>query len=321
MRIRSTKPEFWRSERVSSVNWDARLVLKGLESYVDDNGVGKDDLALIVADVFPRDLSRNPPGTLQKVSEAIGTLADAGLLWRYEADGTKLLFVAFWESIQRIEKPTKGRFPRPDGTMNYRDSEIREPSRNIPVTLPEGSGLEQGNRGTGEQGNRTSSNRRLDKTTAHPRFPEFWSTYPRREAKQEASKKFTAVTKTGLDPHTLIDAAGRYAAYVAKAGREREKIKLPTTWLNQGCWEDELDSIGPSVVPIGDPNEWLRRMWQDGDVAAIEKATGLSYPDPDLPMDVSTPEEAKKFHLNARRTWITDQRDAILRTLTVEDAA
>lgn len=154
MRIRSTKPEFWRSERVASVSWDARLVLKGLESFVDDNGVGKDDLALIVADVFPRDLSRNPTGTLRKVSEALDHLSSAGLLWRYEADGTKFLYVAFWESIQRIEKPTRGRFPRPDGTMNYRDSLIREPSRNPPGTLLEPSGLEQGNRGTGEQGNR-----------------------------------------------------------------------------------------------------------------------------------------------------------------------
>ena len=151
MRIRSTKPEFWRSERIASVDWSARLVLKGLESYVDDNGVGKDDLALIVADVFPRDLSRNPPGTLQKVSEAIGSLHRAGLLWRYEVDGTKLLYVAFWESVQRIDKPSAGRFRRPDGTKDYRESEIREsfpePSRNTPGTLPPGTG-EQGNRGT-----------------------------------------------------------------------------------------------------------------------------------------------------------------------------
>lgn len=153
MRIRSTKPEFWRSERVASVSWDARLVLKGLESFVDDNGVGKDDLALIVADVFPRDLSRSPTGTLQKVAEALDHLSSAGLLWRYEVDGTRFLYVAFWESIQRIDKPTRGRFPRPDGTMNYRDSDIRESSENPPGTLPEPSRPEQGNRGTGEQGN------------------------------------------------------------------------------------------------------------------------------------------------------------------------
>ena len=152
MRIRSTKPEFWRSERIASVDWDDRLVLKGLESYVDDNGVGKDDLALIVGDLFQRDLVREPSRTLARVSEAISRLNVAGLVWRYEANSTALLYVSFWESIQRVDKPQSGRFPRPDGTMNYKESIIREcvanprePSR----TLAPGTG-EQGNRGTGE---------------------------------------------------------------------------------------------------------------------------------------------------------------------------
>src|SRR5690606_15527470 len=71
VRIRSTKPEFWRSERIAALSWDARLVLKGLESYVDDNGVGKDDISLIVTDVFPRDLVASPRETVARVSEAI----------------------------------------------------------------------------------------------------------------------------------------------------------------------------------------------------------------------------------------------------------
>lgn len=152
MRIRGTKPEFWRSKRIASVSWDARLVLKGLESYVDDNGVGKDDLALIVGDLFPRDLIREPSRTLARVSEAISEIQNAGLVWRYEGSGTNLLFVSFWEQVQRVDKPGKGRFPRPDGTMEYGDSEIREsvanprePSRD----LAPGTG-EQGNRGTEE---------------------------------------------------------------------------------------------------------------------------------------------------------------------------
>ena len=156
MRIRSTKPEFWRSERIASVDWDARLVLKGLESYVDDNGVGKDDLALIVADVFPRDLSRNPRDTLARVSEAIGSLHQAGLIHRYEGDGTRLLYISWWEDVQRIDKPGKGRLPRPDGTFDYRASIIRESVARAPETLAPGTG-EQGNRGTGEQGKETHS--------------------------------------------------------------------------------------------------------------------------------------------------------------------
>lgn len=116
MRIRSTKPEFWRSARIASVSWDARLVLKGLESYVDDNGVGKDDIALILSDVFPRDTLASPRETHARVSEAISHLHQAGLVHRYEAGSTNLLFVSWWESVQRIDKPGKGRFPRPDAT-------------------------------------------------------------------------------------------------------------------------------------------------------------------------------------------------------------
>jgi hypothetical protein len=160
MRIRSTKPEFWRSERVASVDWAARLVLKGLESYVDDNGVGKDDLALIVGDVFPRDMLANPRDTLARVSEAISHLSEAGLLHRYEVDGTRLLYIAFWESIQRIDKPGKGRFPRPDGTWGYGDSQIRESVASPRESVAPGTG-EQGNRGTEEQ---TSSSEVADAT-------------------------------------------------------------------------------------------------------------------------------------------------------------
>ena len=150
MRIRGTKPEFWRSRTVASVDWHARLVLKGIESYVDDNGVGKDDVALIVSDIFPRDMLANPRETVARVSEAISHLHDAGLLWRYEVDGLPLLYVSSWESIQRVDKPQKGRFPRPDGTMDYRDSEIRESVARPRESVAPVTG-EQGNRGTGEQ--------------------------------------------------------------------------------------------------------------------------------------------------------------------------
>ena len=159
MRIRSTKPEFWRSHRIASVDWEQRLLLKGLESYVDDNGVGKDDHELIAGDLFQRDLAREPSRTLARVSEGLTTLHVAGLIHRYEADGTRLLFVSFWDSIQRVDKPQKGRFPRPDGTFDYKESVIRESlanPREASGALAPGTG-EQGNRGTGEQGNDIST--------------------------------------------------------------------------------------------------------------------------------------------------------------------
>jgi hypothetical protein len=156
MRIRSTKPEFWRSKTIAALPWDVRLVLKGLESYVDDNGVGKDDIALIAADVFPRDLSSNPRDTLARLSEAISLLSERGLIARYEDDGEELLYIDRWKELQRIDKPAKGRFRRPDGTLEYgedvnRDSyaKPRETVASPPETLAPGTG-EQGNRGAGE---------------------------------------------------------------------------------------------------------------------------------------------------------------------------
>jgi len=173
MRIRSTKPEFWKSRRIASVDWDARLVLKGLESYVDDNGVGVDDIELIVTDVFPRDMFANPRETVARVSEAIRSLHRAGLVHRYEANGDHLLYISFWEAVQRIDKPGKGRNPRPDGTFDYKESEIRESVASPPETLAPGTG-EQGNRGTGEQGNSARSARGARKAPAK-RLPEDWA--------------------------------------------------------------------------------------------------------------------------------------------------
>ena len=173
MRIRSTKPEFWKSRRIASVDWDARLVLKGLESYVDDNGVGVDDIELIVTDVFPRDMFANPRETVARVSEAIRSLHRAGLVHRYEANGDHLLYISFWEEVQRIDKPGKGRNPRPDGTFDYKESEIRESVASPPETLAPGTG-EQGNRGTGEQGNSARSARGARKAPAK-RLPEDWA--------------------------------------------------------------------------------------------------------------------------------------------------
>jgi hypothetical protein len=94
VRIRSTKPEFWKSKRMAAVRWDSRFVLKALESYVDDNGVGKDDIELIVSELFSRDHFREPSRTVARVSEAISELHQAGLVWRYDHEGTDLLYLS-----------------------------------------------------------------------------------------------------------------------------------------------------------------------------------------------------------------------------------
>lgn len=176
MRIRSTKPEFWRSATMAQFDMEDRLILKALEAYVDDNGVGKDSVVMIAADAFPHDLAKSPE-IVAKISGALHRFAEADIIVRYTVGGEPLLYVRWWKRWQYIDKPKAGRYPRPDGTMNYREPvdetigaaqaitemPIREVSPELPVKRakssrkppakdPQIQSGEQGNRGTGGEG-------------------------------------------------------------------------------------------------------------------------------------------------------------------------
>lgn len=261
MRIRSTRPNFWRSRRIASVEWDARLVLKGLESYVDDNGVGEDDIELIVCDVFARDYFREPSRTVARVSEAISELERAGLIWRYSHEGRSLLYISFWEECQRIDKAQAGRFPRPDGTANYKDSAIREPSetpREPSRTVAPGVGEK---RSRGEEELTTSSDPDGSDTpkTDYPQaFEEWWEHYPRKDAKRKALEAWRRARKRATADE-LINGALRYAQ---DPNRQEQFTKQPATWLNGDCWLSEALPNPPLLRAVGSTvddkvNGWL----------------------------------------------------------------
>ncbi|WP_062887589.1 hypothetical protein [Mycobacterium avium] len=251
MRIRSTKPEFWRSKTIAQLDWATRLVLKGLESYVDDNGVGKDDLALIAADVFPRDLSANPRETLARLSEAISAIENAGLIARYEIDGEQLLYIDRWKDIQRVDHPNKGRFPRPDGTFEYSEPVNRESYRNPreslahpPETLPTGTG-EQGNRGTGEKDDDSPTNATHHNATTVEAIVVENAAKPARNHPSSAAR--TVVRQTlgyAGYPRSTID---RLATQVDRLTREGQ----PDTLIRQAltAWDRRPNCERPEYLP------------------------------------------------------------------------
>lgn len=151
MRIRSIKPEFWRSDDIAALPISARLLFIGLWSYVDDNGVGSDKISSIAADLFASDLEADATETFRRVSADTACLEDRGLIIRYRADSKPLLYVTNWERHQLVKNPSKGRqYPLPP-------AELLEPFALIPSvyvdpTETRGTGTgEQGSRGTEEQ--------------------------------------------------------------------------------------------------------------------------------------------------------------------------
>lgn len=152
MRIRSIRPEFWTSEDIAEMDWNTRLVYIGLWSYVDDNGVGRDVEALIVAALFP--LDGDFLETSRRVTGALQHLSSRGQITRYSVEGKSYLHVSKWSTHQRIEKASKGRYPLPTSD----NAEIAEPSPTTPVALPEISTPGEGEKGRrGEVKNRASA--------------------------------------------------------------------------------------------------------------------------------------------------------------------
>jgi hypothetical protein len=163
-RIRSIKPEFWTSEAIARLPLRARLTFIALWSYVDDNGVGRDNEKLIAAELFP--LEDDPRETVINVREDLATLAREGRVTRYTVDGKPFLHVTNWSEHQKIDRPNKKRYPTPDderavpltcGNLDPRAT-LAQPSR-TPISgsreqgaVEQGSGSrEQGNEGAGEQ--------------------------------------------------------------------------------------------------------------------------------------------------------------------------
>ena len=145
MRIRTIKPEFWRSEDIAALSIEDRLLFIGLWSYVEDNGVGRDEPQLIQCDLYPLDTfteaSLRTHGGLMRLSQQ-------GLITRYEGpDGRRYLQINSWDKHQKINRPSKPRFPQ----YNAENCTLTEASLRTHCALTEGSLPEQGT-GNREQG-------------------------------------------------------------------------------------------------------------------------------------------------------------------------
>ena len=238
MRIRSIKPDFWRSDDIARLSWDDRLLFIGLWSYVDDNGVGRDEERLIVADLFALDTSFSESSL--KVHDGLMRLQTANLITRYTVDGRPFLHVTTWDKHQRINRPSPGRYPLP----TCANAVFSEPSLSPQSILSAGAG-EQGNRGTGETHTfdpaDAESNDDESPTTPSPRmtypqaFEAFWDTYPRHTGKRKALDKWRAAVKRA-DTSTILDGARRYAD---DPNRVDQFTQQAERWLAADGWLDD----------------------------------------------------------------------------------
>ena len=165
MRIRTIKPEFYRSEQVASVSPLARILFHGLWAMADRRGRLEDRPLRIKIEVLPYDDV--------DIDSELHNLQSAGLIIRYSRAGVKVIQVLNFEKHQRItgkESETESELPEYNGeTLGKQPGNIGEATE---TTGREGKGKEgkvkEGNGVSSEQSGKPDSS----KPTSRKHLPE-----------------------------------------------------------------------------------------------------------------------------------------------------
>lgn len=109
MRIRTTKPEFYKSEDMARLPLEVRFIFQAVWSYVDDNGVGRASVKLMASDIFP--LADDPHVSRMQIACSLQQLIRGEHVVVYEVNERPYIEVINWQKHQYIARPNKPRYP------------------------------------------------------------------------------------------------------------------------------------------------------------------------------------------------------------------
>ena len=116
-RIRTIKPDAFKSYSLSRVSRGMRWTFAGLWTYLDDEGRGRDDVRLIKAELYPLD----DAVSLSVLTSDLEQLVSVGCICRYEIAGRAYLHIPEWWH-QKINRPTASKYPPCPKTHDMSDS-------------------------------------------------------------------------------------------------------------------------------------------------------------------------------------------------------
>lgn len=232
-RIRTIKPEFFRSRSLSRCSRDARFTFTGMWCEADSMGRGIADARILKGAIWPLDDDITPPVIdlhLEQLAREHITL--------YEVDGERYFEIRNWEKHQ---------------AASYRQGEPVHPAppSHEPCTPPHASRMSSSavREGKGREGNARA--RAVHTPVPEPDdFDEFWACYPRKTARKRAATVWRRLTLT--ERQLALDAV---PAHCARWKREHptttQFVPHASTWLNDKRWEDELPRENPlSIVDL-----------------------------------------------------------------------
>lgn len=219
---RIIKESICTSDSVDQLSWFEEVLFYRLIVNCDDFGRFDGRTAVIKNRLFP--LRDNL--TIKSVETAINKLASAGLVALYVFEGKPYLYLPTWNEHQTI-RAKRSKYPEPENICKQMISDDCKCSRNPIQSNPNPIQSE------------SESNTHDVLASA---FDVFWSVYPKKTGKEAARKAFKKIPKSAyslLVP--AVEAQKKSRQWMEENGRF---IPNPATWLNQGRWEDEVQTSG-----------------------------------------------------------------------------
>lgn len=234
MRIRTIKPEFWRSPDITSLEVADRLLFIGLWSYVDDEGRGADDEAQIIGDLFATDMFRNSTDTSVMVHGGLKRLCAAGLITRYRVGSRAYLAVTNFSSHQVINRPKSSKNPSPDDE----NAIINDPSLIDQCDVSAGTGNRE--QGTGNKG---TGNSAPVVRVSEDDFERAWTYWPKKTERKKSLEQFKAKARKRIGGVETLIADITEFGQAYEATTEKRFVPSLDVWLRNERWTDELPQV------------------------------------------------------------------------------
>lgn len=150
-RIRTIKPEFFRSPDTAKVSFEGRLFYQALWCWADDFGIGETNINGLLGFAFCDDDEMSA----QDVRRFCAEVARHYAVTFYTVRGRHYYAIPSWDKHQKTERRSERRkHPTPDDPESAPDLRFYSGAESAPQMQRETgakAALEQGNRGTGEQ--------------------------------------------------------------------------------------------------------------------------------------------------------------------------